>query len=69
MLLDIFLCTRPNDVICTALRQKHFILRPRLLWNTSLWDWRWRGAPVVYAVVQPVVKCKRSTNRLAQHVA
>jgi len=38
-----------------------------LLWNTSLWDWRGRGAPVVQprlynAVAQPVAKCKRAFN-------
>ena len=60
MLLSIFLCIRPTDVICMALRQKHFILRPWLLWNTSLWDWRGRGAPAVYAVVKP-----RLYNRLS----
>jgi len=53
-----------------ALRQKHFILRQWLLWNTSLWEWRGRGAPVVQprlynAVVQPAVKCKRAFKLLS----
>jgi len=54
MVLGIFLRTRPTDVICMALLQKHFIFRPWLLWSLEhvivglAWAW-W----------QPVAKCKR----------